>query len=256
MLQGARRRTALTIGQVSGHSSQAISRHGDANQLERLDAYSLPCTAPPAVRLSEWHDLFVCRNSGRRPLHRCCGRWRRRCVAEITDGATAGPPDYGMVKLGSLPPAWQERDLTKPFPLTEAWVWEGDERPDEELRPLLEPIYNHGSLVLGTDGCLEYWHLIVRRGSSAVRRRVRLHHRAFRLRRLGPALGRGQRLVRRMPIERCDDHRHRPQPGHPVSADYADWHLSALRWAETAGERLHHPRTRAATRRRNVNTMN
>jgi hypothetical protein len=77
----------------------------------------------------------------------------RTFVSEITDGATAGPPDYGMVKLGSPPPAWQERDLTKPFPLTE--------RPDGELRPLLEPVYNHGSLVLGTDGCAMYWHLIV-----------------------------------------------------------------------------------------------
>src|SRR5262249_7796478 len=37
-------------------------------------------------------------------------------------------------------------------------------------------------------------------GGSAVRRRVRLHHRAFRLRWLGPALGRAQGLVRRMPI--------------------------------------------------------
>ena len=49
----------------------------------------------------------------------------RTCVAEITDGA-AGPPDYGMVKLGNLPErwAWPERDLTKPFPLSEAWIWE------------------------------------------------------------------------------------------------------------------------------------
>jgi len=88
----------------------------------------------------------------------------RTCVAEIADGAT-GPPDFGMVKLGSLPErragAWLERDLTKPFPLIETWVWEGDERPDEELRPLLDAVYNHGSLVLGTDGCAMYWHLIV-----------------------------------------------------------------------------------------------
>src|SRR5215475_9098394 len=44
----------------------------------------------------------------------------RTCVAEITDGA-AGPPDYGMVKLGNLPGrwAWPGRDLTKPFPLSE-----------------------------------------------------------------------------------------------------------------------------------------
>ena len=54
-----------------------------------------------------------------------------------------------------------ERDLTKPFPLTEARVWEDDERSYEELDPLLEPVYHHGSLVLGTDGCGIYWHLIV-----------------------------------------------------------------------------------------------
>jgi hypothetical protein len=86
----------------------------------------------------------------------------RTCVAEISDGA-AGPPDFGMVKLGSLPKDWGDgsgRDLTKPFPLTETWAWEG-ERPYDELLPLLHPVYNHGSLVLGTDGCGDYWHLIV-----------------------------------------------------------------------------------------------
>jgi hypothetical protein len=89
----------------------------------------------------------------------------RTFVAEITDGAIAGPPSYGMVTLGSLPNDWgdgrPERDLIKPFPLTEAWVWEDDERSGEELGPLLEPVYGHGSLVLGTDGCGMYWHLIV-----------------------------------------------------------------------------------------------
>jgi hypothetical protein len=85
----------------------------------------------------------------------------RTCVAEITDGA-AGPPDYGMVKLGKrCVTASPERDLTKPFPLTKAWVWEDDKRPYEELRPLLDAVYDHGSLVLGTDGCAMYWHLIV-----------------------------------------------------------------------------------------------
>jgi hypothetical protein len=68
-----------------------------------------------------------------------------------------------MVKLGSLPTDWRsrERDLSKPFPLTEAWMWEYDERSYKELGPLLEPVLNHGSLVLGTDGCGDYWHLIV-----------------------------------------------------------------------------------------------
>lgn len=89
----------------------------------------------------------------------------RTFVAEITDGASAGPPDYGLVELGKLPEdwgdGWPDRELAKPFPLNETWVWEGEDRPDEELGPLLEPVFNHGSLVLGTDGCGMYWHLIV-----------------------------------------------------------------------------------------------
>jgi hypothetical protein len=88
----------------------------------------------------------------------------RTCVAEIADGAR-GPPDFGMVKLGEPVERWAtdrpERYLTKPFPLIETWVWEGDERSDEELRPLLDAVCDHGSLVLGTDGCAMYWHLIV-----------------------------------------------------------------------------------------------
>ena len=41
----------------------------------------------------------------------------RTCVAEITDGA-AGPPDYGMVKLGNLPErwAWPERNRCQDVP--------------------------------------------------------------------------------------------------------------------------------------------
>jgi hypothetical protein len=30
-----------------------------------------------------------------------------------------------------------------------------------QLRSLLDPVYDHGSLVSGTDGCAMYWHLIV-----------------------------------------------------------------------------------------------
>lgn len=89
----------------------------------------------------------------------------RTFVAEITDGDSGGPPDYGLIELGKLPDDWGNgrpiRELAKPFPLTETWVWEDEERPDEELGPLLEPVHNHGSLVLGTDGCGMYWHLIV-----------------------------------------------------------------------------------------------
>lgn len=89
----------------------------------------------------------------------------RSFVAEITDGSYAGPPHYGLVSLAELPADWgadrPERDLSRPFPLTEAWLWEEDPRPDDELGPLLDPVFDHGSVVLGTEGCGMYWHLIV-----------------------------------------------------------------------------------------------
>jgi hypothetical protein len=89
----------------------------------------------------------------------------RSFVAEVTDGARQGPPDYGLVPLAELPSDWGEarprRDLAKPFPLTEAWLWEEDDRPEEELDALLAQVFDHGTVVLGTDGCGMYWHLVV-----------------------------------------------------------------------------------------------
>ncbi|QIJ61761.1 SMI1/KNR4 family protein [Streptomyces sp. JB150] len=84
----------------------------------------------------------------------------RTFVAEITDGSRQGPPAYGLLALGEVPRgSWSDpaaRDLGKPFPLTEAWLWEEDE--DE---PDLDAVLRHGSVVLGTDGCAMDWHLIV-----------------------------------------------------------------------------------------------
>ncbi len=89
----------------------------------------------------------------------------RTFVAEIADGASEGPPDYGLVELGKIPLDWGPnqpiQEPAKPFPLTESWVWEAEDWPYEELAPLLEPVHRHGSIVLGTDGCAMYWHLIV-----------------------------------------------------------------------------------------------
>ncbi|WP_351227833.1 SMI1/KNR4 family protein [Streptomyces sp. NPDC002133] len=89
----------------------------------------------------------------------------RTFVAEITDGSYTGPPDYGLVGLAELPDDWGDdrpvRDVSRPFPLTEAWLWEEDPRPFEEIEPILDPVFDHGSIVLGTDGCGMYWHLIV-----------------------------------------------------------------------------------------------
>jgi hypothetical protein len=89
----------------------------------------------------------------------------RSCVAEITDRWPAGPPYYGLVGLADLPDDWDgdraARDLSRPFPLTAQWLWEDDPRPDDVLAPLIDAVFNHGSVVLGTDGCGMYWHLVV-----------------------------------------------------------------------------------------------
>ncbi|MEU6066807.1 SMI1/KNR4 family protein [Streptomyces sp. NPDC047082] len=87
----------------------------------------------------------------------------RSLVAEVTDGSYAGPPHDGLLGLGELPDDWggkaEERDLSLPFPLVEEWLWEGTEA--ERVDSALGPVFNHGSLVLGTDGCGMYWHLVV-----------------------------------------------------------------------------------------------
>ncbi|WP_180356844.1 SMI1/KNR4 family protein [Kitasatospora sp. GP30] len=89
----------------------------------------------------------------------------RTFVAEITDGSYQGPPDYGLLGLAELPRDWgddrPERVLREPFPLTGQWLWEVDPRPEEELEPVLDRVFDHGSIVLGTDGCGMYWHLVV-----------------------------------------------------------------------------------------------
>jgi hypothetical protein len=93
----------------------------------------------------------------------------RTFVAEICDGLRAGPPYYGLLPLAHLPSDWgsnrPERRLAEPFPLTAAWLWEdeGDEETlsEEEFEARLDPVFDHGSLLLGTDGCGMYWHLIV-----------------------------------------------------------------------------------------------
>ncbi|MFB6704345.1 SMI1/KNR4 family protein [Streptomyces sp. NPDC056333] len=89
----------------------------------------------------------------------------RTFVAEITDGSHSGPPEYGLLPVADLPNDWgndeQERDLSKPFPLAAPWVWEEDSDQFEDADEILEQVYNHGSIVLGTDGCAMNWHLIV-----------------------------------------------------------------------------------------------
>ncbi|EHM29913.1 MULTISPECIES: SMI1/KNR4 family protein [Streptomyces] len=93
----------------------------------------------------------------------------RTFVAEICDGLRAGPPYYGLLPFAKTPSDWgserPERLLAEPFPLTEAWLWEADgdgtALSEQEFDDRVEPVFDHGSLVLGTDGCGMYWHLIV-----------------------------------------------------------------------------------------------
>ena len=92
----------------------------------------------------------------------------RTFVAEICDGYTDGPPDYGLVGLDDVPvdtPApHRDRALAEPFPLTEAWLWDADAdetRSPEETQALIERVFVHGSINLGTDGCGMDWHLVV-----------------------------------------------------------------------------------------------
>ena len=90
----------------------------------------------------------------------------RSFVATVTAGGSQlGPPDYGLLALGELPDDWgtgrAQRVLAEPFPLTESWVWEGDEDDDGEPVEPPDAVFDHGSIVLGTDGCGMYWHLIV-----------------------------------------------------------------------------------------------
>ncbi|WP_405553344.1 SMI1/KNR4 family protein [Streptomyces sp. NBC_01171] len=91
----------------------------------------------------------------------------RTFVAEICDGLRAGPPYCGLLPLAQTPSDWgsgrPERLLAEPFPLTATWLWEEDEEslPEEEFEARLAPVFDHGSLLLGTDGCGLYWHLIV-----------------------------------------------------------------------------------------------
>ncbi|MER6127355.1 SMI1/KNR4 family protein [Streptomyces sp. NPDC001795] len=89
----------------------------------------------------------------------------RTFVAEMSDGSFQGPPVYGLVGPAELPDDWHDdgegRELSKPFPLTQMWLWEEDDGPYEDPDAVIEQVVDHGSIVLGTDGCGMNWHLIV-----------------------------------------------------------------------------------------------
>ncbi|MGW2564816.1 SMI1/KNR4 family protein [Streptomyces sp. NPDC001537] len=89
----------------------------------------------------------------------------RTFVAEVSDGSSQGPPEYGLLGPAQLPGDWGDdgsgRKLGEPFPLTAAWLWEEDDGPYEDPEAVIEQVLNHGSVVLGTDGCAMNWHLVV-----------------------------------------------------------------------------------------------
>ena len=77
-----------------------------------------------------------------------------------------GPAEYGVLPLGEVPSDFnfQERRfwseipcVSKPFPFTHAWIWEAEQETTEGT----DEHVNLGSIVLGTDGCGMYWHLII-----------------------------------------------------------------------------------------------
>ncbi|MFH8627674.1 SMI1/KNR4 family protein [Streptomyces vietnamensis] len=94
----------------------------------------------------------------------------RTFVAEVCDGLRTGPPYYGLLPFAQTPSDWgserPERLLAEPFPLTAPWMWENDEEDEEalseqEAEARMDAVFDHGSLLLGTDGCGMYWHLVV-----------------------------------------------------------------------------------------------
>ncbi|MEU1516614.1 SMI1/KNR4 family protein [Streptomyces sp. NPDC005811] len=82
----------------------------------------------------------------------------RTFVAEMTDGSYQGPPEYGMVGLAE---GTEKQVLGKPFPLTQGWLWEEDDGPYDDPEAVMDQVGDHGSVVLGTDGCGMFWHLVV-----------------------------------------------------------------------------------------------
>lgn len=77
----------------------------------------------------------------------------------VGDGG-AGPPEYGLCALGTTPSDFDfaRPDLSRPFPFTRPWTWEDGASSSEGRQ---DDAYL-GILILGTDGCGQYWVLVVR----------------------------------------------------------------------------------------------
>src|SRR5262249_31592612 len=83
----------------------------------------------------------------------------REFLLQIGNGGD-GPPAYGLCALGEVPSDFDapSPDLSKPFPFTKPWIWEDGDISDEGSNADV----NCGVLILGTDGCAQYWALVVR----------------------------------------------------------------------------------------------
>ena len=82
----------------------------------------------------------------------------REFLLRVGDGGV-GPPDYGLCALGKMPSDFDfaSPDLSRPFPFTQPWVWEDGDTSSEGERA---DAYR-GVVILGTDGCGQYWALVV-----------------------------------------------------------------------------------------------
>ena len=86
----------------------------------------------------------------------------RQFILQIGNGGD-GPPSYGLLDSGTLPSGFGRsagedlKNLAKPFPFTEPWIWENDEHVDEKKKDQTD----YGRLILGDEGCGRYWALIV-----------------------------------------------------------------------------------------------
>jgi hypothetical protein len=82
----------------------------------------------------------------------------REFLSQIGNGGV-GPPSYGLCPLGSTPSDFDgSLDLSKPFPFTKPWIWEDGAVSSEGGQDDV----NCGVLIIGTDGCGQYWALVVR----------------------------------------------------------------------------------------------
>ena len=96
-----------------------------------------------------------------------------RCFLLKIGNGGAGPPYYGLEKLGEVPSDcrgymkqfWSRvPNINRPFPFTADFFFSEDER-DLRRRQTEEKLWGnqayYGNLMLGTDGCYMYWQLIV-----------------------------------------------------------------------------------------------